>query len=311
MRYTITASIAVLLSVASVINAQDASCNAVLTDFSPAASGSYQKCYTDQVYNTNLVNAGATPDYKALIESVCSKSACSDSTLDSAQKKYLTACNASISIEAQNGNILQLGKTALDVFFARPIREAYCALDPEAKPLPAPQVTPPQYCLAQATANPSGRFVSSLAIYLTSGTIRSTQEPFFIANHIDTKEVCSPCSQVAMKASVDFLAKTLMPQITPFYTPEFVQYWTKLVPAYNTLCKTSLVQAWPQGTLNTTVPNVPTGTPSAPATALPTAATTGTAGPTTTTGAGASAAGSLKPAAGVATALLMVVAALL
>ncbi|KAF9141158.1 hypothetical protein BGX30_005372, partial [Mortierella sp. GBA39] len=64
--------------------------------------------------------------------------------------------------------------------------------------------------------------------------------------------------------------------------------------------------AWPAGTLNVTVPNVPTTTATVPVTALPSATganPTGTKAP--------NAAGSLKPVAGVATALLMVVAALL
>jgi hypothetical protein len=109
-----------------------------------------------------------------------------------------------------------------------------------------------------------------------------------------------------MTSTVDYLAKTKMPAITPFYTPEFVQYWTKLVPAYNDACKTKLVQAWPEGTLNVTMPNVPTPSVTAPVTNIPT--TVSSTNPTATKG---NAAGSLKPAAGVATALLMVVAALL
>ncbi|KAF9294983.1 hypothetical protein BGZ91_010269, partial [Linnemannia elongata] len=177
---------------------------------------------------------------------------------------------------AQNGNILQLGKTALDVFFATPIRAAYCALDPEAVAPPAPQPNPPQYCLAKNTTDPSGRFVSQLAIYLTSGTL------------------CSPCSQLAMTSTVDYLSKTKMPAITPFYTPEFVQYWTKFVVAYNDACKSKLVQAWPEGTLNVTMPNVPSSTATVPVTALPTSATG--ANPTGTTK--PNAAGSLKPVAG-------------
>ncbi|KAF9549712.1 hypothetical protein EC957_002776 [Mortierella hygrophila] len=306
MRYTIAAAAAVLLSVASFTNAQDSNCTAVLNDYAPTSSGAYQKCFTNQVYNTALVNAGPTPDFKALIEGVCSKSACSASTLDTAETKYLAACNASLAVESQNGNILQLGKSALDVFFATPIRAAYCALDPNAVPLPAPQVTPPQYCLSSNTTNPAGRFVSQLAIYLTAGTIRSNQAPFFNTSHIDPTELCSACSQVAMSSTVDYLSKTKMPAITPFYTPEFVQYWTKLVVAYNDACKTTLVQTWPAGTLNVTVPNAPTSTATVPDTSLPTstgATPTGTTAP--------NAAGSLKPVAGVATVLLMVVAALL
>ncbi|KAF9929964.1 hypothetical protein FBU30_001054 [Linnemannia zychae] len=307
MRFSLAASAAVLLSVASFTTAQDATCSAVLNDYSPTStSGAYQKCFTNQIYNNALVNAGATPDYKALIEGVCSKAACSASTLESAETKYLTACNASIAVESQHGNILQLGKSALDVFFATPIHAAYCALDPEAVPLPAPQVTPPQYCLAKNTTNPSGRFVSQLAIYLTSGTIRASQPPFFNSTLMDHEELCSPCSQVAMTGAVDYLSKTLMPAITPFYTPEFVQYWSKLVVEYNNACKSKLVQIWPAGTLNVTVPNVPTPSITAPATQLPTAATSSTPSPTH-----GNAAGSLKPAAGVATAMLMIVAALL
>ncbi|KAG0284516.1 hypothetical protein BGZ96_011116 [Linnemannia gamsii] len=306
MRFTIAATAAVLLSVASFTNAQDSNCTAILADYSPTSNGAYQKCFTNRVYNNALVNAGPTPDYKALIEGVCSKAACSTGTLDTAQTKYLTACNASLAVESQNGNILELGKSALDVFFATP-RAAFCALDPQAVPLPAPQVTPPQYCLAQNTTNPSGRFVSQLAVYLTSGTIRSNQVPFFNISQIAPTELCSTCSQLAMTSTVDYLTKTKMPAITPFYTPEFVQYWTKLVPAYNDACKTKLVQAWPEGTLNVTMPNVPTLTASVPAGALPTSAT----GANPTPSNKGNAAGSLKPAAGVATALLMVVAALL
>ncbi|KAG0369379.1 hypothetical protein BGX24_002435, partial [Mortierella sp. AD032] len=195
--------------------------------------------------------------------------------------KYLTACNASLALESEKGNILQLGKTALDVFFATPIREAYCARDPEDVPAP-------------------------LAVYLTSGTIRSTQVPFFNSSNTPTAELCSPCSQIAMTATVTYLSTTLMPAITPFYTPEFVQYWTNLVPAYNAACKTKLVQAWPAGTLNVTVPGVPPPSITAPTTGVSTP--TGTNAPTKPTG--PNAAGSLKPAAGIATAVLMVVAAL-
>ncbi|KAK3815933.1 MAG: hypothetical protein JOS17DRAFT_407808 [Linnemannia elongata] len=307
MRYTIAATAAVLLSVASFTNAQDANCTAVLNDYAPTSSGAYQKCFTNQVYNTALVNAGPTPDYKTLIEGVCSKAACSTSTLDTAETKYLAACNASLAIEAQNGNILQLGKSALDVFFATPIRAAYCAVDPEAVPPPAPQPNVPQYCLAKNTTNPSGRFVSQLSIYLTSGTIRSNQAPFFNTSQIDHTDLCSPCSQIAINSTVDYLSKTKMPAITPFYTPEFVQYWTKLVVAYNDACKTKIIQAWPEGTLNVTIPNVPSSTATVPVTALPTSAT----GANPTASNKPNAAGSLKPVAGVATALLMVVAALL
>ncbi|KAG0274700.1 hypothetical protein BGZ95_009545 [Linnemannia exigua] len=245
MRFTIAASAAVLLSVASVINAQDAACQAVLNDYTPIGAGAYQKCYTNQIYNTALVNAGATPDYKALVEGVCSKSECSASTLASAETKYLAACNASLAVESGKGNILQLGKTALDVFFAKPIRDAYCALDPKApQPAPATPTTPaipPTYCLASSIDNPSSRF-----------------------------------------------------------------YWTNLVPAYNAACNTKLVQTWPAGTLNVTIPNVPSPSVTAPTTAISTP--TGSAGASNPTG--TNAAGSLKPAAGVATAVLMVIAAL-
>jgi hypothetical protein len=73
-----------------------------------------------------------------------------------------------------------------------------------------------------------------------------------------------------------------MPRIGPFYTPEFVQYWTKLVIAYNALCKTSLVQSWPEGTLNVTMVPVPAVAPpvlpSSPAGPAPAAPST--VGPT-------------------------------
>ncbi|KAF9185712.1 hypothetical protein BGZ51_002495 [Haplosporangium sp. Z 767] len=311
MRFTTTASVAALLTLAAVSQAQDAQCSAVTMDYAPNGNGAYQKCYTNQVYNQGLVSQGGAPNYKELIHQVCSKSACSHSTLTSATSKYITACAASMDAEstASNGNILQIGKSALDIFFAEPIRAAYCAEDPNAvapPPTVPPTIPPPVYCLEADIANPSTRFVSNLAIYLTSGSIRSSQTPFFSTNNLDPKEICSDCSKLALNATVDYLSKNLMPKIAQFYTPEFVQYWTKFVPEYNTLCKTKFTQTWPEGTLNVTVPNVPTGSPSAPATELPTSATT--AAPTPT---GANAAGALKPVAGVATALLLAVAAML
>ncbi|KAG0285482.1 hypothetical protein BGZ98_005491, partial [Dissophora globulifera] len=205
---------------------------------------------------------------------------------------YGAACNASMDAEASNGNILQLGKNALETFFAEPIREAYCAVDPAAPPAAVgPPAVPITYCLAQSITNPSTRLVTNLAIYLTSGTIRASQDPFFIGNSIDPKDVCSDCSQAAVNATIAYLSATVMPRITPFYTPEFVNYWTKFVPAYNTFCKTSFAQTWPAGTLNVTVPT-----------------STGTASPTPKPN---GAAGAIKPVAGIATALLMAVAALL
>ncbi|KAG0246706.1 hypothetical protein BGX31_010575 [Mortierella sp. GBA43] len=302
---------AAALALASVVVAQDANCTLILNDYAINTNGKYGKCYTDQVYNSNLVSHGSSPDYKALIREVCDAKTvgCDDSALFSAANKYASTCGASIDAEAAYGNILQLGKNALEVFFAYPIHGAYCAEDPNAKPEPVtpPAVPPKSYCLATQVQSPSSRFVSNLAIYLTSGTIRSSQAPFFIANNLPKEDVCSPCSQTAVQGTIDYLADNLMPKITPFYTPEFVHYWTALVPAYNTLCGTKFNQAWPAGTLNVTVPNVPTGSPSAPATSLPSATGPSTTAPTT----GKSGAVSIKPAAGVAAAFLMAVASLL
>ncbi|KAI8355831.1 hypothetical protein B0O80DRAFT_486371 [Mortierella sp. GBAus27b] len=251
---------AAALALASVVVAQDANCTLILNDYAINTNGKYGKCYTDQVYNSNLVSHGSSPDYKALIREVCDAKTvgCDDSALFSAANKYASTCGASIDAEAAYGNILQLGKNALEVFFAYPIHGAYCAEDPNAKPEPVtpPAVPPKSYCLATQVQSPSSRFVSNLAIYLTS---------------------------------------------------EFVHYWTALVPAYNTLCGTKFNQAWPAGTLNVTVPNVPTGSPSAPATSLPSATGPSTTAPTT----GKSGAVSIKPAAGVAAAFLMAVASLL
>ncbi|KAF9914710.1 hypothetical protein BX616_007715 [Lobosporangium transversale] len=316
MRFTSAiVSVAALLALSSSVKAQDAACSAVLNDYAPTGSGAYSKCYTEQVYNAALVAQGGNPDYSDIIHQVCTKPACPRSTLLTATTKYLAACGSSIDAEASSsgGNILQLGKNALEVFFAAPIHEGYCAEDPNA-PVPSPTVppTPPPitYCLEAPVNNPASRFVSNLAIYLTSGSIRSSQAPFFLANNLDPKDVCSPCSRIAMTSTIDHLAKNKMPAIASFYTPEFVQYWTKLVPAYNTLCKTTYAQAWPEGTLNTTVPNVPTGTPSAPTTALPSAPVSAspTASPSNKPD---SAAGSMKPAAGAAVAVVMAIAALL
>ncbi|KAF9371099.1 hypothetical protein CPC16_003253 [Podila verticillata] len=279
MRLSIAASIAAIVACASVATAQDATCAPLLLDYDPSSTtGQYQKCYTEQVYNAALVSAGATPNYKDIINSVCSKSACSASTLSTATSKYITACAASIDAEssASGGNILQLGKNALEVFFAEPIRGAY------------------SYCLANEVTNNANRFVSQLGTYLTSGSIRASQDPFFIRG-LDATDVCSQCSQIAVQGTVDYLAKNLMPRIAPFYTPEFVNYWIKFVSQYNTMCKTTMTQAWPAGTLNVTVPGVPTGNPS---TQLPTASattTSATASPTQH-----SAAGALKPAGAVA-----------
>ncbi|KAF8927419.1 hypothetical protein BGZ58_010406 [Dissophora ornata] len=309
MRFTIAASVAALLALASVTKAQDANCSAVIQDYAPGVSGTYQKCFTDEVYSAALVSQGGSPNYTELINQVCGQPACSSSTLLSATTKYINACNASMDAEASMGNILSIGKNALEVFFAEPIREAYCTVNPAAPPASkGPPVVPVTYCLAQSISDPTLRFVTNLGIYLTSGTIRASQEPFFIANNLVSTEVCSDCSQAAMNSTIEYLATTLMPRMTPFYTPEFVQYWTKLVPAYNTLCKTSFTQTWPTGTLNVTVTNVPTGSPT---TALPTATATTATATATATNASSGAAGALKPVAGVATALLMAVAALL
>lgn len=308
MRFTTTACAAALLTMASVVLAQDANCSLILNDYTPGGGGKFQKCYTDQVYNNGLVGQGSDPDYKRLIQDVCDAktTGCDDSTLLSATTKYLTVCSASVEAEAVYGNVLQLGKNALEIFFAYPIHAAYCAEDPNAKPDPNPPAIPPKnYCLAASVQNPSARFVSNLAIYLTSGTIRSSQLPFFTANNLPKEDVCSACSQIAVQSTIQYLSQNLMPKIGPFYTPEFVQYWNKVVTDYNTLCATKYTQAWPKGTLNVTVPNIPTGSPSAPATALPTATA-----PATTAPAGTSGASSIKPIAGV-TAFLMAVAALL
>ncbi|KAF9204746.1 hypothetical protein BGZ49_004930 [Haplosporangium sp. Z 27] len=309
MRFTILASVSALLSLASVIKAQDANCSAVINDYNLGSSGLYQKCYTDQVYSADLVAAGGSPNYTQIINQVCGQAACSHSTLQSATSKYITACNASMIAEttSSGGNILQLGKNALEIFFAEPIRDAYCTVDPSVKVPAPPAVASPTYCLSNPGTSPASNFVINLAIYLTAGSIRSDQPPFF--NSLQAVDVCSQCSQQAVNSTVLYLADNLMPAVSNFYTPEFVQYWTKFVPAYNTLCKTSFTQTWPAGTLNVTVPNVPTGTPSA-SIAIPTgnvtATATSTPSPTKASGAGA-----IKPAAGIATAVLLVVAALL
>ncbi|KAF9185723.1 hypothetical protein BGZ50_002903 [Haplosporangium sp. Z 11] len=268
MRLYIVLTIATVLTMSSaprMIQAQDANCTVVYKDFTPSVtgnSGAYQKCYTDQAYNAALVAQGSDPNYKDVINQICNKPfACSHSTLISATSKYMAACSASIDAEAANGNILNIGKNALEIFFAEPIRTIYCGHDPRAIKLPPPAINPPAYCLANPVANsPTSRFTTHLVIFLTSGTIRASQRPFF--EGLDPTDVCSPCSQNALTASVRYLADNLMPRISPFYTPEFVQYWTKLVPAYNQLCKTSIVQTWPEGTLNQTVSGIPTGSPS-------------------------------------------------
>ncbi|KAG0325257.1 hypothetical protein BG004_003267 [Podila humilis] len=308
MRLSIAASIAAIVACASVTNAQDAQCAPILQNYDPSASGQYQKCYTEQVYNAALVSGGAAPDYKAIIEGVCSKSACSPSTLSSATSKYMEACSASIDAEAtaSGGNILQLGKNALEVFFAEPLRAAFCALDPNAPQLPPPQVTPPAYCLASPIAIPTQRFVSQLGTYLTGGSIRSSQEPFFVRG-LDAADVCSPCSKIAFQGTVDYLSKNLMPRIAPFYTPEFVNYWDKAVKEYNTMCKASFVQTWPEGTLNVTVPGVPTGQPTTPV--APSATSTTTAPSSTTVPDKDSGVSALKPAGFVAV-VAMVAAAM-
>jgi hypothetical protein len=311
MRFTITASVVTLLSIASVIKAQDANCSAVLNNYNPTSSGLYQKCYTNQIYNAELVAQGASPNYTQIINDVCGKSACSHSTLTTATSNYITACGPSMATEVTNsaGEVLTLGKNALDIFFAEPIRDAYCAVDPSAPVVAPPAIAAPVYCLATPPVNnPSNRFVSSLAVYLTSGTIRASQAPFFSAGgNIFTSDTCSACSQIAFNSTIQYLSNNLMPNISVFYTPEFVQYWTSIVPAYNQLCNTSFVQTWPNGTLNVVPSNVPTGNPASPTTALATATQTTAATPTATHNA---AAGLLKPVATIATAIFLASVAL-
>ncbi|KAF9927993.1 hypothetical protein BGZ65_006492 [Modicella reniformis] len=259
-------AILLLALTASISQAQDANCGAIYNDYSPSVNnGAYQKCYTDQAYNAALVAQGISPNYRAVLHQVCGQpAACSHSTLLSASNKFMVACSASIDAEATNGNILQIGKIALEIFFADPIRTAYCSLDPNAIELPLPAVNPPAYCLANpVVGSTNGHFITNLAIYLTSGSLRASQQPFF--EGLDLADTCSVCSQRALNATVGYLARNLMPRIGTFYTPEFVQYWSKLVPAYNTLCKSSIVQTWPQGTLNRVPvmsPIVPSGSPS-------------------------------------------------
>ncbi|KAF9944300.1 hypothetical protein BGZ70_004815, partial [Mortierella alpina] len=116
------------------------------------------------------------------------------------------------------------------------------------------------------------RFTPHLVLFLTSGTIRANQRPFF--EGLEAADTCSICSQLALKEAVSFLADNLMPRIGPFYTPEAL-YWNQLVIAYNALCRTTLVQEWPEGTLNETIIQglAPTGaSPSAPNATLPSAA---------------------------------------
>ncbi|KAF9144949.1 hypothetical protein BGX30_010899 [Mortierella sp. GBA39] len=267
MRLVSTVALAaslLLLTSQNLAHAQDTSCSAIYNDFAPSStpSSTYQKCYTDQAYNTALVLQGANPNYSDILSQVCSRPACSRSTLVSASSQYLAACASSIDAENANGNMLQTGKIALELYFAEPIRAVYCTPDPNAHPPPAPATPPggpatipspppPSYCLEQPVVGSStSKFATNLAIYLTSGTIRAAQAPFF--ETLDQSDTCSPCSQRIISASISYLSENLMPRIGPFYTPEFVQYWTKLVIAYNALCKTSLVQRWPEGTLNVT-----------------------------------------------------------
>ncbi|KAF9991270.1 hypothetical protein BGZ75_000023 [Mortierella antarctica] len=288
-------SLALLFTTLSpmVVRAQDANCSAVYNDFtpSPTLKGLYQKCYIDQLFNAALVAEGIDPDYNQVLTRICTKpAACSQSTLTEATHQYITACAASIDAEAVNGDILQTGKNALEIFFADPIRSIYCTLDPNPSstspppppppPPPAlPAVLPPSYCLAKAVPSSSQtpRFTTHLVLYLTSGAIRANQRPFFEA--LDVADTCSICSQLALKESVTFLAENVMPRIGPNYTPGFVQYWTQLVAAYNAQCKTAIVQEWPEGTLNETIVQglTPTGaSPSAPNTTLPSASATTT-----------------------------------
>ncbi|KAG0300922.1 hypothetical protein BGZ98_008772 [Dissophora globulifera] len=270
-------AVASLLSLAFVAHAQDANCTAVLSDYAPSVNsnnGLYQKCYTDQNYNAALVGQGAIPNYSDVLDQICNKpipATCSRSRLSSATTVYMNACSASIDAEAANGNILQTGKIALEIYFAAPIHAIYCGLDPNAVELPPPAINPPAYCLANTAEadGPNSHFITNLALYLTSGTLDASQSPFF--DGLDPVDTCSRCSQRALNATVGYLAENLMPRISPFYTPQFVQYWSKFVPAYNTLCKTSIVQTWPEGTLNVTVAMPTALTPPAPAAAQPTA----------------------------------------
>ncbi|KAF9273886.1 hypothetical protein BGZ68_001129 [Mortierella alpina] len=267
-------SLAVLLTTLAsmMVQAQDANCSAIYNDFtpSPTLQGAYQKCYTDQLFNAALVAEGTDPDYNQVLTRICTKpAACSQSTLASATKQYIAACGASIDAEAVNLNILQTGKNALQIFFADPIRSIYCTLDPNPPtsgsppppppPPPAlPAVVPPSYCLAKTVSS------STPTTQFTPGA-----NPFF--ENLDPADTCSICSQLVLKETVAFLSENLMPRIG-FYTPEFVQYWSRLVVAYNAQCKTAIVQEWPEGTLNETlIPGLtPTGaSPSAPNTTLP------------------------------------------
>ncbi|KAG9065412.1 hypothetical protein KI688_002737 [Linnemannia hyalina] len=266
---TVALATSLLLTSQNLAHAQDVGCSAIYNDFalssnpsSSSSSSSYRKCYTDLAYNTALVLQGANPNFSDILSQICSRPACSHSTLVSANSQYLAACASSIDVENANGNMLQIGKIALELYFAEPIRAIYCTLDPNARPPPAPpkppgepatipSPPPPSYCLEQPVVGSSNsKFATNLAIYLTSGTIRAAQAPFF--ETLDQTDTCSPCSQRIISASISYLSENLMPRIGPFYTPEFVQYWTKLVVAYNALCKTSLVQRWPEGTLNVT-----------------------------------------------------------
>lgn len=290
---TVALATSLLLTSQNLAHAQDANCSAIYNDFAPSSTPSsvYQKCYTDQAYNTALVLQGANPNYSDILSQICSRPACSHSTLVSANSQYLAACESSIDAETANGNILQTGKIALELFFAEPIRAVYCTLDPNAHPPPAPPATPgggpaatpspppPSYCLEQpVVGSPTSKFATNLAIYLTSGTIRAAQAPFF--ETLDQTDTCSPCSQRIISASVSYLSENLMPRIGPFYTPEFVQYWAKLVIAYNALCKTSLVQSWPEGTLNVTTVPVPAVVPPV----IPSSPAAGPAAPASTVG---------------------------
>ncbi|KAI8596856.1 hypothetical protein EDD21DRAFT_419274 [Dissophora ornata] len=64
-----------LLSRTSVIQAQDANCTAVYSDYSFSANGSggYQECYTDQAYNAALETQGSNPNYKDILNQACGK----------------------------------------------------------------------------------------------------------------------------------------------------------------------------------------------------------------------------------------------
>ncbi|KAF9551437.1 hypothetical protein BGW38_009527, partial [Lunasporangiospora selenospora] len=107
--------------------AQDANCTTIYIDYVPGANGHFLICYADQQYNSALVSQGSDPNYKEIIARICTQPACSRSNLTSGLEKYMDACSASIDAEsATGGNILQIGRNALQLFFAEPMRAIYC-----------------------------------------------------------------------------------------------------------------------------------------------------------------------------------------